>query len=247
MDLSDLQPIPNEPALFIKNKQILVVADLHIGIDSQLREQGLHITLQAQKMMDHLFSICENVKPKEIILLGDIKHNIPSATFQERKDVRNFLEKIKEFGQVHIIPGNHDGFIQKLSPDEINIHPSDGFIVENIGFTHGHRWPSNDIMKCEQIIIAHTHSTIMFTDRLEYKTFESCWIKGRFLKSKLKEKYPDSEDPEILVMPAFNPLCGGVAANQDGITGPIGKIIDIQNSQIYLVDGTSLGRVKDIK
>ena len=47
-------------------------------------------------------------------------------------------------------------------------------------------------------------------------------------------------------MPAFNPLCGGMAVNQEGITGPIGKIIDIQNTQMYLIDGTSLGKVIDI-
>jgi hypothetical protein len=247
MDLSEIQPIPNEPALFIKNKQILVVADLHIGIESQLREQGLHVSSQAQKMIDHLLSICKKYKPKEIILLGDIKHNIPSATIQERRDVRNFLKLIEEFGTIHIIPGNHDGFIKKLSPDEIIIHPSDGFIIENVGFVHGHRWPSEEIMGCGQIITAHTHPTVMFTDRLGYKTFESCWIKGMFLKNKLKEKYPNSTRPEILVMPAFNPLCGGLAVNQEGVMGPIGKIIDIRNAQIYLIDGTSLGRVKDIK
>jgi len=247
MDLSEIQPIPNEPALFIKNKQIIVVADLHIGIESQLREQGLHAYSQAQKMIDHLLSICKKYKPKEIILLGDIKHNIPSATIQERRDVRNFLKLIEEFGIVHIIPGNHDGFIKKLSPDEIIIHLSDGFIIENVGFVHGHRWPSEEIMGCEQIITAHTHPTVMFTDRLGYKTFESCWIKGMFLKNKLKEKYPNSTHPEILVMPAFNPLCGGLAANQEGIMGPIGKIIDIRNAQIYLIDGTSLGSVKDIR
>jgi len=246
MDLSEMQPIPNESALLIKNKQILVVADLHIGIDSQLREQGLHISPQAQKMIDHLFSICEKFKPKEIILLGDIKHNIPSATFQERKDVRSFLETIKEFGTIHIIPGNHDGFIQKLSPAEIIIHPSEGFTIENIGFTHGHRWPSEEVMQCEQVVIGHTHPTVMFTDRLEHKTFESCWVKGSFLKNKMKEKYPASNDPEILIMPAFNPLCGGVAANQEGIMGPMGKIIDIQKAQIYLIDGASLGKVEDI-
>lgn len=247
MDLSEIQPIPNEPALFIKNKQILVVADLHIGIESQLSEQGLHTASQAQKMIDHLLSICKKYKPKEIILLGDIKHNIPSATIQERRDVRNFLKLIEEFGTIHILPGNHDGFIKKLSPDEIIIHPSDGFIIENVGFVHGHRWPSEEIMGCEQIITAHTHPTVMFTDRLGYKTFESCWIKGMFLRNKLKEKYPNSTHPYILVMPAFNPLCGGLAANQEGVMGPIGKIIDIRNAQIYLIDGTSLGRVKDIK
>jgi putative SbcD/Mre11-related phosphoesterase len=247
MDPSDIQPITNEPAIFIKNKQILIVADLHIGIESQLKEQGLHTTSQAQKMIDHLLSICKQFKPKEIILLGDIKHNIPSATIQERRDIRNFLALIKELGNIHIIPGNHDGFIQKLSHDEIIVHPSDGFIIENIGFTHGHRWPNEEIMKCEQIIMGHTHPTIMFTDRLEYKTFEPCWIKGIFLNNKLKEKYPNSAHPNILVMPAFNPLCGGIAANQKGVAGPLGKIIDIQNAQIYLIDGTSLGKIKDIR
>ena len=87
----------------------------------------------------------------------------------------------------------------------------------------------------------------MFTDRLGYKTFEPCWIKSMFLIDKLKEKYPSGTSSSVLVMPAFNPLCGGITANQEGVSGPIGKIIDIQNAQIYLIDGTLVGRVKAIK
>jgi hypothetical protein len=87
----------------------------------------------------------------------------------------------------------------------------------------------------------------MFKDRLDFRTFEPCWIKGRFLRDKLMKKYPNSKKSELLIMPAFNSLCGGIAVNQNGITGPIGKIIDINNSKIYLIDGTSLGKVKDIK
>ena len=87
----------------------------------------------------------------------------------------------------------------------------------------------------------------MLTDRLGHKTFEPCWIKGSFVNIKLKERYPESSDPLFLILPNFSHLCGGVAANKDGITGPLGKVIDIQNSQIYLIDGTSLGKVKDIK
>ena len=48
-------------------------------------------------------------------------------------------------------------------------------------------------------------------------------------------------------MPAFNPLCGGIAANKEGITGPLGKIIEIGNAHIFLIDGTYLGKIKDIK
>ena len=247
MSLIELQPILNEPALYINEKKILVVADLHIGIESELREKGINTVSQTEKMTNHFFSLCKKYKPKEIILLGDIKHNIPSSTIQERKDVKNFLEKIQSYGIIHIIPGNHDGNIQKISPNNTVIHPSDGFVIESIAFVHGHRWPSEEIMKCKQIIFGHTHPTIMFTDRLGHKTFEPCWIKGNFDKNKLKEKYHNSTGPQILVMPAFNPLCGGIAANKEGITGPLGKIIDIKNAQIFLIDGTFIGKIKDIK
>jgi putative SbcD/Mre11-related phosphoesterase len=247
MDLSDLQPIQNEPALFIKNKKILIVADLHIGIESQLREQGLSTSSKTQNLIDRILEICKKYKPFQIILLGDIKHNIPSSTIQERKDVKNFLNTLSSYGNVHIVPGNHDGNIGKISPQEIIIHPSDGFKIENIGFVHGHRWPKNDVMECDQLILSHTHPTIMFTDRLGHKTFESCWIKGSILKEKLVEKYPNATCSSVLVIPSFNPLCGGIAANQEGIAGPIGKLIDIENAQIYLIDGTSLGKVKLIK
>ena len=180
-------------------------------------------------------------------MILDMLSLIPLSTIQERRDVKNFLTKIKEYGSVHILPGNHDGNINKISPPEIIIHPSNGFSIENIGFVHGHRWPSEEIMQCDQIVIGHTHPTVMFTDRLGYKTFEPCWIKGMFLINKLKEKYPEEIYSSILIMPAFNPLCGGIAVNQEGVSGPIGKIIDIQNAQIYLIDGTLVGRVKTVK
>ena len=246
MENLEIQPIPNEPALLIERKNILVIADLHIGIETELREHGLNTPSQTHVMTDHLVSLCRKHRAKEIILLGDVKHNIPSSTIQERRDVRKFLEELQTYCVVHILPGNHDGNIKKILPDDVLIHPSDGFVFEDIGFIHGHRWPSDEIMHCEQIIIGHTHPTVMLTDRLGYKTFESCWLKARTVKDKLRVKYPNAENSDILVMPAFIPLCGGIAVNGEGVNGPIGKIIDIRNAEVYLLDGASLGRVRDI-
>ncbi|MFN2126237.1 MAG: hypothetical protein ACK2TU_00110, partial [Anaerolineales bacterium] len=33
---------------------------------------------------------------EELILLGDIKHNIPNSTIWERNDVKNFIDSIEE-------------------------------------------------------------------------------------------------------------------------------------------------------
>jgi putative SbcD/Mre11-related phosphoesterase len=243
----DIQPILDEPILFIDSKKILIIADLHIGIERELREYGLNAPSQTRNMTDHLILICKKYRPKDIVLLGDIKHNIPSSTIQERKDVKNLLKTLQSYGTIYIIPGNHDGNIRKISPEETIICPSNGIVFENFGFVHGHRWPSDKIMQCEQIIIGHTHPNIMLTDRLGYKTFEPCWLKGKFIKNKLKEKYPESNNVNILITPAFNPLCGGIAVNCRGVAGPIGRIMDLDNSEVYLLDGSFLGKVKNIK
>jgi putative SbcD/Mre11-related phosphoesterase len=243
----ELQPIIDEPALLLKEKKLLVIADLHIGIENELRENGLQVPSQTSVMEQRLISILTTYTIHDIILLGDIKHNIPSSTIQERTDVNRFLNTIQTYGTLHVLPGNHDGNIDRLLPPTIKLHPSDGFVFEGIGFTHGHRRPNKEVMQCEQVIIGHTHPTVMLTDRLGYRTFEQCWLRSAPHSDKLIEKYPTSPTSQILVMPAFNPLCGGIAVNRDPLLGPFGSLIDVDNAEIYLLDGSSLGKVKDLK
>lgn len=246
MEKNYIQPIQDEPALFIEDKKILIIADLHIGIEEELKEYGLHAGSQTQIIIKKIEKICKEYKPKEIYLLGDIKHNIPSSTFQERKDVKNFIKYIKKFGKIHIIPGNHDGNIKKIVPEDIIVHPSDGIVLGNLGLIHGHRWPKKELLFCDKIIIGHTHPTIMLTDRMKYKNYEPCWVKTKLILEKIKKKYSVDNSPDLLIVPAFNPLCGGIAINKEGLVGPFDNITDIKNSVIYLLDGTLLGKVKDI-
>lgn len=247
MKSQDIQPIINESALYIIKKKILVIADLHIGIESEFREMGLHSPSQTSSMVKRLIKLFRKYKPDNIILLGDIKHNIPSSTLQERTDIKRFFTEIQSIDALHIIPGNHDGNIGKFLSSDTLLHPSNGFVFKDIGFVHGHRWPSAEVMKSEHIIIGHTHPNIMLTDRLGYKTFESCWIRGKCIKSKFEEKYQYSNDPNIIIMPAFNPYCGGIAVNKETIIGPFSKIMNVKESEVYLLDGSLLGKVKDIE
>ncbi len=243
---SYLQPYYKEPVLIIPKEKKIVFADLHIGIEKELRESGVLTSTITEKIQNKIVHICKKLKPEDIILLGDVKHNIPTSTIRERKDVTNLLECICTFGNVHIIPGNHDGFLSKITPAQVKIHPSGGVVFNDIGFVHGHRWPNSNIVNCRYIVTAHTHPTVMLTDRLEHRYFEPCWVRTKFLKEKIQEKYPESGNPEILIIPAFNPLCGGTAINREGVVGPLGKVIDVKNADIYLLDGSYLGKVKNI-
>lgn len=243
-----LQPILDESVLLYVEKNILIIADMHIGIESELRELGLHLPSQTALLTKQLMAMIQKYQPQELVLLGDVKHMIPSLTIQERVDVRKFLSTLLPCGTVHIVPGNHDGNLKRLLPDAVMLHPSGGIVIDHVGFVHGHRWPSHEVMGCEQIVFGHSHPTIMLTDRRGVPSFESCWLKGGFLTDRLLERYPNAHaDAQVLLMPAYNPLCGGIAVNKDMLLGPLGKIMDVANAQVYLRDGTALGKVKDIQ
>lgn len=246
MGLSNVQPITDHPILLAKEKKTIVLGDLHIGIESELKDLGVNAELQTKKMIKRIEDICKEYKPEHIILNGDIKHNIPVSTFQEMVDVENFFDTIKKLAKIHVIPGNHDGNISDLISEGVELHDSDGYVFENLGVIHGHSWPSEKVMNCDMVVMSHTHPTVMLTDRRGFKRYEPCWVKTSFYEEKLKEKYPKNKNPNVLIIPAFNPLCGGIAVNREGIVGPFGEVVKVNDAEIFLLDGTSLGKVKNI-
>jgi metallophosphoesterase superfamily enzyme len=49
------------------------------------------------------------------------------------------------------------------------------------------------------------------------------------------------------MVPAFNELCGATVVNgKDDFLGPIARHIDRKNAKAYLLDGTYLGRIKNL-
>ncbi len=243
---SVIQPVVDECALFIPQGELLVVADLHIGIEVELRDHGLHTPSQTKLLLSRLRKLLDVYHPQDLVLLGDIKHTIPAAPWQERRDITQFFSELSTRVRVHVVPGNHDGNIDRLILGDIQVHSSAGMVVGDVGLSHGHRWPDMQVMSCRYVVMGHTHPTVLLQDRLGYKVFEPCWLRGRFKPAVLRERYKLQQSPEVVVLPAFNPLCGGIAVNKEPLVGPLGKSIRIATARVFLVDGTELGLVKDI-
>lgn len=241
-----LQPLLHEPALLLEHERMLVFADVHIGIERDLREQGVHIPSKTQQIFDHVTRLCKQYRPQSVLVCGDVKHTIPHFSFQEEREVGQLFSILTSFAEVHVIPGNHDGNLGSLLPKTVKIHSSKGWLVGDVGFVHGHRWPSDDIMQANYVVVSHTHPTVMLRDSMGHQSFEPCWLRG-FLRTKpLEKRYSLKKSPEFVVMPSFNPLCGGVAVNKENLVGPLGKSLDLLTTQVFLLDGTRLGRLTDL-
>ena len=246
--------IKNHSVLFIEEIKTLVIADLHIGIEYELYKSGINVPSQVSKMKRTIKKLIEQTKAKRLVILGDVKHDVPGVSYQEMKEIPKFLESLSKMVKIDICLGNHDTYLKELSPKGAKIHGSRGFKIGKFGFNHGHTWPSKEILSCDHLIISHIHPMIQFKDKFGYRIIEPVWIKSRIHQERIKERYKIKKTGklEVIIMPAFDNLLGGTPVNvkktSDELLGPLLKneFIDMDESELYLLDGTFLGELKNI-
>ena len=277
-----ITPVKNFPALLIQKQKerILVVADLHIGWEVKLAEQGIHIPSQTPKILEKTIQLIENCKPTGIIFLGDIKHAIAKVEMEEWRDIPDFFEAIvKKVSDVQVIPGNHDGNLEPLLPETVKILASSGIAFGNVGFFHGHTWPAPELLKCRDLVTGHVHPTVAFRDTIGFRITRQVWVKAKcdgqhLAKSLLKNlKIKPAKNPieslqkhfkirfkalNLFIMPSFNDFLGGSPINEKNLgkaqkssafIGPIlrSKSVNIDESEVYMLDGTFLGTVNQLR
>ncbi|MBR2254943.1 MAG: metallophosphoesterase family protein, partial [Candidatus Methanomethylophilaceae archaeon] len=190
--MMDLQPIYGQPIL--SADEYLVVGDLHIGVESHLRSKGFHLVSHTDDMIKDLRDAAETGASK-LIVLGDVKDSVPGSNRQEYREIPDFFETLFEtFDSIDLVRGNHDTNIEEFVPSRVKLHPATGMKIREVGFVHGHMWPSNDVMACKTLVMAHNHPTVMFKDGVGRRTTEPCWMRGRFKEDAASERY--SELPE---------------------------------------------------
>ena len=258
-------------------EKVLVIADLHIGFEHELAGMGINIPSQTPKIQAKLLQILGEVKPNRLIFIGDVKHSVPKISLQEWEDVPAFFEEIqKAVSDIEVIPGNHDGDLEPLTPRTVRIHQSKGIIIgkeESVALSHGHAWPSAEFLGTDYLVIGHNHPVVHFRDSLGFKVVRQIWLKAdcngqklasAFLKYAgvklkmdpivaLKQVFNvDVHAPKLIVMPAFNEILGGLPINLQKpreLLGPIlrSEAVNIDSAEAHLLDGTFLGSIKQLR
>jgi putative SbcD/Mre11-related phosphoesterase len=243
----------NFPAVFLKKRRAIVIADLHLGLEQELQQAGIRIPPQAEKFQSTIEKLINETRAKTLIILGDVKHKVPGTSLKEEVATQKLLSTLAEKVRTLITAGNHDSQLKKIVPREVKIYSSRGFRVGKYGFFHGHAWPSKELMRCDYLFMGHLHPNIEFRDKFGLRFIEQVWVKTKLDREKIKEKYGIEKTGglNLFVLPAFNKLLGGLVLNrpeQEEYFGPLlkDKILDLKKAEIYLLDGTFLGNIKNL-
>lgn len=220
------------------------MADLHIGVEAELRKAGFNIPSQLPRIMGSLEGLASHAD--RLLVLGDVKHRVTHASRREEREVGETMRRAMElFGAVVVTPGNHDGGLSKVMPEGCVTTPASGTVIEDVGAFHGHVWPSESTMSCKSLLMAHIHPSVLLEDSLGGRSNEKCWVRARFDPGKVRARY-GSCPGEIVVVPALNPIITGSPVNIEGgaMLGPLLRngFVDPGTMSAYLLDGTNLGR-----
>jgi putative SbcD/Mre11-related phosphoesterase len=244
----NLEFIGDGPALFVTGEERhLVVADLHFGIEADLALHGLHFRSRSRARMERLLSIVDRYDPDVLVLLGDVKHSIPSITRQEYYELPRILATLRDRVPLRVFPGNHDiGIERYLRPAEICA--KEGAVIDGVGYLHGHMYPS-PALAGHLMIIGHHHPLLSLRDEV------GCALRSpAYLRTEVDTKALGMADDKegitptrVLFMPAFNEIAGyDIMHITRKPFSPLSRNMVLDTTEIILADGTYIGSLQSV-
>lgn len=190
--LSDrLRILPGGAAL-ITPEDVLVVADLHLGCEAVLEEDGLSIPrVQTAKLRLYIDQLIDGVCPSKLVVAGDLKHNFSRNLAQEWNDVVGFIQGLEGRVSLEVVKGNHDNYLASI----LREHRVPFVREEDVGgvrIVHGHE----GLRDGRPTVMGHIHPSIAVRDSSGAGVKESCFL------------YSDGEG--VLVLPALSIVASGV-------------------------------------
>ncbi|HLM70502.1 MAG TPA: metallophosphoesterase [Thermoplasmata archaeon] len=253
---SPLRPVPDAPALILEptrrsDPRTLVIADLHLGLGSTPERPLGPPEGSADRMAEELLGLARSTRADAIVVAGDAKHPIVGTPPALRPVVFDFFaELLREGFTVELVLGNHDVGIVRCLPREVVVHPAAGIVKRGVGIFHGHRWPSNQVLRAPRLVAGHLHPGYRLAptaDDPEGK--RRCWLRVERVptvpKSSRRRRHIEPRAREMVILPAFNPIAGTEALNRGrparGRSFLYQRFLSGAVARAYLLDGTDLG------
>ncbi|MFQ6107046.1 MAG: metallophosphoesterase [Thermoplasmata archaeon] len=222
--------ISRHHALFLEDEGLLVIADLHLGYEGALLEQGVSIPrFQKNVMLERLKRLIDKYSPSTILIDGDFKHEFSKNLVQEWQEVNEVLDFVSNAADVRLVRGNHDNFLMTiLSKKGLDLLSETS--VGGYSFAHGDREVSWD----DILVMGHEHPSLGLRDRVGATAKLPCFL----------------VTTRLIVLPAFSPLALGTdVTTLDFISPPLSDL-NPNDGHVYAIEEKTglldFGKLKDV-
>ena len=182
-------------ALYWPSQFSLLVADLHFEKGSSYHKTGQFLPpYDTKEILNELFISLDKIKPSNLIIVGDLLHDVFSTLSLKDQDHKNLSQYMKNTDFIWI-KGNHDKNIQIEGFKNFTNYKIDKFL-----FTH------IPIETSLFQICGHYHPKIKISHR------------GKTI---FKTTFVHNE--KIFILPSFGILTGGLDINSKQISDVLGK------------------------
>jgi len=213
--------------LLLKQENILVFADFHIGYEEALNKQGILVPrFQFKDMIKRLgkiFSELKKIKIDKIIINGDIKHDFGKISEQEWRETLRLLDFLTKFcDEIILVKGNHDTIIGPIAKKK-NVKIVDYYLTKKgILIIHGNKIPKKEILKkAKTIVIGHEHPAISLREDVRIERFK-CFLKGKYKRKNL------------VIIPSFCLATEGTDVLKEKLLSPF-LDQDLRNFEVFVI------------
>ncbi len=221
MDRIEVEPglfLTSDYCVWYKPRDIIILADIHMGYESGLKDEGFSLPLfQKDEVLDKLSTIKDKYDPNTFVVAGDFKHDFGRSEQREFSDILDTMDYILQDCDLTIIRGNHDNYLQNLTGYKGIPFYEESIKIDDIFITHGHLELDHDGI----LIMGHEHPSLKIRDEIGAIIKRPCFL--------------HSKKHSIIILPAFSPMAEGrdIVNSKKFFSEILSDIEDLKDFDIY--------------
>lgn len=217
-------------ALWLVKQKVLILADLHIGYEDALASEGILVPKLTFGDMKREIQKLLKLKPKTVVINGDLKHEFGEISRQEWQDTLEILDILMKKSKVVLIKGNHDTILEPIARKK-GLKVVNFYIADDIVILHGHKILLDKEIyakKIKTIVIGHEHPAVSIREDVKSELYK-CFLKGKW------------HGKRLVVMPSFFSVYEGSDVRREELLSPF--LLNIRDFNVFVLD--EKGKVYD--
>jgi putative SbcD/Mre11-related phosphoesterase len=219
-------------ALHLLGHQTLVIADVHLGFEESLHQDGALVPRGYFKRLWRRWEgiaarlgISSKCPLERVIINGDLSHQFGPLSAREGTESQELLERLGAISrEIVVLEGNHDGNLGFLAEVDERIRVCRSYKLGDLLFLHGDSEPARLPPGVKTIVIGHEHPAVGLRDRITGRVeLYKCFLVGSY------------RDRRLVVQPSFNPLVSGSDLTRERRLSPLLDEAALEEFEVYTV------------